>query len=85
MAGPVHASHNIPTDYTQFLNPNGLKGARLGLTRLGLIGFDPFVPTPQPVLAAFEAAINALTRCGRDGHRPGCRGIHVSQRRLGPW
>src|SRR5712691_2432586 len=38
---------NIPTDYTQFLNPNGLKGARLGLTRIGLFGFDPFVPTPQ--------------------------------------
>src|SRR5882762_4139426 len=31
---------NIPTDYTLFLNPNGLKGARLGLTRLGLSGFD---------------------------------------------
>ena len=28
---------NIPTDYTQFLNPNGLQGARLGLTRLGLM------------------------------------------------
>ena len=31
---------NIPTDYTQFLNPNGLQGARLGLTRIGLTGFD---------------------------------------------
>jgi amidase len=55
---------NIPTDYTQFLNPKGLLGARLGLTRAGLGGFDPFVPTPQPVLDAFEAAAEALTAAG---------------------
>ncbi|HKB98182.1 MAG TPA: amidase family protein, partial [Terriglobales bacterium] len=55
---------NIPTDYTQFLDPNGLKGARLGLTRIGLSGFDPFVPTPQPVVNAFEAAFQALTDAG---------------------
>ena len=55
---------NIPTDYTKFLDPNGLKGARLGITRAGLNGFDPFVPTPQPVLDAFEAAVNELTAAG---------------------
>jgi amidase len=55
---------NIPTDYTKFLDPNGLKGATLGLTRLGLFGFDPFVPTPQPVVDAFEAAFTALTDAG---------------------
>jgi amidase len=55
---------NLPADYTQFLNPHGLKGARLGLTRLGLFGFDPFVPTPQPVVDAFEAAFEALTDAG---------------------
>ena len=55
---------NIPTEYTQFLNPNGLQGARLGLTRIGLFGFDPFVPTPQPVVDAFEAAFQALTDAG---------------------
>jgi amidase len=55
---------NIPTDYTQFLDPNGLKGARLGLTRIGLFGFDPFVPTPQPVVDAFNAAFQALTDAG---------------------
>src|SRR6202166_1322193 len=55
---------NIPTDYTQFLNSHGLQGARLGLTRLGLFGFDPFVPTPQPVVDAFEAAFQALTDAG---------------------
>jgi amidase len=55
---------SIPTNYTQFLNPNGLQGARLGLTRAGLGGFDPFVPTPQPVLDAFEEAVDALTAAG---------------------
>src|SRR6266566_5093715 len=55
---------NIPTDYTVFIDPQGLKGARLGLTRAGLNGFDPFVPTPQPVLDAFEAAVEALTKAG---------------------
>src|SRR5580698_8056931 len=55
---------NIPTDYTQFLNPNGLQGAVLGLTRLGLTGFDPLVPTPPLVLDQFEAAINAITAAG---------------------
>jgi len=55
---------NIPTDYTQFVNPNGLQGAKLGITRAGLTGFDPFVPTPQPVLDAFEQSVNALTAAG---------------------
>ncbi len=55
---------SIPTDYTQFLSANGLKGARLGLTRAGLGGFDPFAPTPQPVLDSFEAAVSALTAAG---------------------
>src|SRR5713226_1902796 len=55
---------NIPTDYTKFVNPNGLQGAKLGLTRVGLGGFDPNVPTPQPVLDAFETAVPALTAAG---------------------
>ena len=55
---------NIPTDYTQFLNPNGLQGAVIGVTRAGLTGFDPFVPTPPLVLAAFEDAITAITNAG---------------------
>jgi amidase len=42
---------NIPTDYTQFLDPNGLKGARIGITRAGLNGFTNVV-TPAPVTAA---------------------------------
>ncbi len=55
---------NIPTDYTQFLNAKGLQGARLGVTRAGLSGFDPNVPTPPPVLVAFEAAVDALKAAG---------------------
>jgi amidase len=55
---------NIPTDYTKFVNPRGLSGATLGLTRAGLKGFDPNVPTPQPVLDAFEEAVAALTTAG---------------------
>ena len=55
---------NIPTDYTQFLNPNGLQGAIIGVTRAGLDGFDPDVPTPPIVLAQFEAALSAMTAAG---------------------
>src|SRR6266852_663401 len=55
---------NIPTDYTKFVNPNGLQGAKLGVTRVGLGGFDPFVPTPPQVLDTFEAAVDALTAAG---------------------
>ncbi len=55
---------NIPMDYTKFLDANGLKGARLGITRQGLGGFDPNVPTPQPVTDAIEAAFQALTDAG---------------------
>jgi amidase len=60
---------NIPTDYTKFLDPNGLKGATIGITRAGLAGFGPpgfptFVATPQPVLNAIEAAFKALSDAG---------------------
>jgi amidase len=54
---------NIPTDYTKFLNPNGLQGARIGITRAGLDGFTN-VSTPAPVLAAIEAAFQALSDAG---------------------
>jgi amidase len=61
---------NIPTDYTQFLNPNGLRGARLGLVRT-TIGFNlppplppAFLPTPAPVVAAFDEVVAALTAAG---------------------
>src|SRR5438309_5594547 len=40
---------NIPNDYTKFVSPHGLQGAKLGVTRAGLSGFTN-VSTPQPVL-----------------------------------
>src|SRR6202790_5096797 len=53
----------IPTDYTQFLDPNGLKGARIGIPGVGLNGFTNVV-TPAPVTAAIEAAFKALSDAG---------------------
>jgi len=55
--------NNIPTDYTKFVNPNGLQGVRLGVTRAGLSGFTN-VTTPRPVLDAFEEAVQALENAG---------------------
>jgi len=54
---------NLPTDYTQFLDPNGLQGARIGITRAGLNGFTN-VATPAPVTTAIEAAFKALSDAG---------------------
>ena len=49
---------NIPTDYTAFLNPRGLFGARLGITRQGVDN------APPPVVAAWEAAVAQLRAAG---------------------
>jgi amidase len=49
---------NIPSDYTQFLNPNGLQGARLGVTRQGIDS------APAQVVAAFESVLAALKAAG---------------------
>jgi amidase len=49
---------NIPTDYTQFLNPNGLMGARLGVTRQGIDN------APAKVVAAFDSVLAALKAAG---------------------
>jgi amidase len=54
---------NIPSDYTKFLDSNGLKGARIGITRVGLNGFTN-VTTPAAVTAAIEAAFKALSDAG---------------------
>jgi amidase len=48
----------IPNDYTVFLNPAGLSGARLGVTRQGIDS------APPQVVAAFDAAIEAITNAG---------------------
>ena len=49
---------NIPTDYTQFLDPNGLRGARIGVTRQGIDD------TPSQVVAEFDAALDAMEAAG---------------------
>lgn len=48
----------IPTDYTKFLNPAGLNGARLGVTRQGIDN------SPPQVVAAFDAAVEAIKSAG---------------------
>ena len=48
----------IPSDYTQFLNPNGLRGARLGVTRQGIDS------APAQVIAAFESVLDAMRAAG---------------------
>jgi amidase len=57
---------NIPSDYTQFLNPDALRGARLGLVRTP-IGFNappPALATPVQVSAAFDEVVAALNAAG---------------------
>jgi amidase len=49
---------NIPTDYTQFLDPHGLQGAHIGVTRQGVDS------APPPVIAAFDAAVTAIKAAG---------------------
>ncbi|MBV8342779.1 MAG: hypothetical protein JO173_10420, partial [Gammaproteobacteria bacterium] len=61
---------DIPTDYTQFLDPDALRGARLGLVRT-TVGFNlppPLpagaLPTPAPVVDAFDKVLAALRAAG---------------------
>jgi len=56
--------NNIPSDYTQFLNPHGLQGKRIGVTRAALNSFDPNFPTPALVFAEFDAAVQAMKDAG---------------------
>jgi len=48
----------LPADYSAFLNPMGLNGARLGLTRQGIDN------APPQVVDAFNAAIQAIKNAG---------------------
>src|SRR5207249_5531903 len=50
---------NLPADYTQFLNPHGLSGTRIGVTRAQIAG-SPTAPTPPSILALFETAVTAI-------------------------
>jgi len=49
---------NIPTDYTKFLNADGLRGARLGVTRQGIDS------GPAQVVAKFDAVLDELRAAG---------------------
>ena len=49
---------DIPTDYTQFLDADGLRGARLGVTRQGIDN------APAQVVAAFEETLDAMEAAG---------------------
>ena len=49
---------NIPTDYTKFLDPNGLRGARIGVTRQGVD------TAPTAVVQAFDEAVAAIKAAG---------------------
>src|SRR5262249_41176604 len=48
----------IPADYTVFVNPNGLSGARVGVTRQGVDN------APPQVVAVFDAAVAAIQAAG---------------------
>ena len=48
----------LPANYSAFLNPHGLSGARLGLTRQGIQS------APPQVVAAFDAAVQAIKDAG---------------------
>ena len=48
----------LPADYTAFVDPNGLRGARVGSTRQGIDN------APPQVVAAFDAALAAIQAAG---------------------
>ena len=48
----------LPANYSAFLDPHGLSGARLGLTRQGIQS------APPQVVAAFDAAVQAIKDAG---------------------
>jgi amidase len=49
---------DLPADYTRFLDADGLRGARLGVTRQGVDA------APPQVVAAFDAAVAAMQAAG---------------------
>ncbi len=48
----------LPADYTAFVDPNGLRGARLGVTRQGIDS------APPQVVEAFDTAVAAIAAAG---------------------
>ncbi len=56
--GTSRARPATPPDYTAFLDPNGLRGARVGVTRQGIDN------APPQVVAAFDEAVAAIEAAG---------------------
>src|SRR3989441_509908 len=56
--GTGRARPALPADYTAFLDPNGLRGARVGVTRQGIDN------APPQVVAAFDNAVAAIRTAG---------------------
>ena len=52
------ARGHVESDYTKFLDPNGLKGARIGVARKGVTGFN------RDVDRLFEDALLAMKKMG---------------------
>jgi amidase len=59
-ADPATESAEAPADYTRFLDPNGLRGARIGVPREVYWGYSP------PADAIGEAALDALWKLGAE-------------------
>jgi amidase len=56
--GTGRARPTLPADYTAFVDPNGLRGARVGATRQGIDN------APPQVVAAFDNAVAAISAAG---------------------
>jgi amidase len=56
--GTGRARPPLPADYAAFLDPNGLRGARVGVTRQGIDS------APPQIVAAFDNAIAAIRAAG---------------------
>jgi amidase len=56
--GTGRARPPLPVDYSAFIDPNGLRGGRVGVTRQGIDN------APPQVVAAFDNAIAAIQKAG---------------------
>ncbi|HLF68286.1 MAG TPA: amidase family protein, partial [Gaiellaceae bacterium] len=57
--GPTGPRGAVFSNYTQFLDPNGLRGARIGVPRAGIFDF-----TTEEVNRVFEDALDAMRDAG---------------------
>ena len=56
--GTAHSAGHFETDYTQFLDPDGLNGARIGVMRNGVTGYSNYTD------AVFEQALEIMADAG---------------------